>query len=71
MANHGIDPRVTDGAEPRLPNSQELHEEDPELERDYLILAQWLIDVYRELHGEKAATSRKAEFDSLQPPPTM
>lgn len=71
MTNRGIDPRVAEGAEPRLPDSQELHEEDPELERDYLILAQWLIDVYRELHGKKAGTGQKAEFDSLQPPPTM
>ena len=45
-------------------------ENDPELERDYLLLAQWLLDVDRELREKKRGMA-DGEIDSSRPRRTM
>jgi len=57
MREKHFDPDVTGCDAESIPvKDSELQEDDPELERDYRMLAQWLLDVYRELH-EKTDSS--------------
>lgn len=52
-------------ADTELPPSEQpdVSEEDPELERDYIFLAQWLLDIHRELREQKRL-SEDGEIDS-------
>lgn len=44
--------------------------DDPELERDYLFLAQWLLDVHRE-RRRKGRASQDGEIDKDRPARTI
>ena len=53
------------------PDNSPLHEDDPELEREFEELAQWLLDVYLwKLEKERNAHS-SGEIDKHPPPGTI
>lgn len=48
-----------------------LHENDPELERDFRTLAQWLLDIHRAKRSQQWDTPPQDGIDSVPPSPTM
>jgi hypothetical protein len=56
---------------PTNPGNSDLKEVDPELERDYRLLAQWLLDVHRELHRRRSDPARDVQFDRSAQTPTI
>jgi len=55
---------------PRASSEDAPSHDDPELERDYLFLAQWLLDVHRERRRKRRA-SQDGEIDKDRPTRTI